>query len=206
MPLWDNGMAGKMLKLNLTLITFINFQVSTNRQPNAISTVDKERSADSLELQMTTYQDTSSTLCELSSFVILLVSNAGISKSQCYRLPKTKSKGWLHRIDLEIKVNTTPSVEWLLCHIKFWNPKLCTPSEEQHCAEWLSYIQACTQGRISIIHTSMHTWTWPDNTLCNLVFSGTRKKQSLCIKCTKSDKARKKKGPATKGLLVVNWA
>ena len=100
-----------MLKLNLTLITFINFQVSTNRQPNAISTVDKERSADSLELQMTTYQDTSSTLCELSSFVILLVSNTGISKSQCYRLPKTKSKEWLHRIDLEIKVNTTPSVE-----------------------------------------------------------------------------------------------
>ena len=88
MPLWDNGRAGKMLKLNLTLITFIHFQVSTNRQPNAISTVDKERSADSLELQMTTYQDTSSTLCELSSFVILLVSNAGISKSQRYRLPQ----------------------------------------------------------------------------------------------------------------------
>ena len=72
-----------------------------HRQPNTISTVDKERSADSLELQMTTYHDTSSTLCEFSSFVMLLVSNAGIWKSQCYRLPKTKSKEWLHRIDLK---------------------------------------------------------------------------------------------------------
>ena len=132
---------------------------------------------------------------------MLLVSNAGISKSQCYRLPKTKSKEWLHRIDLEIKVNTTPSVQWLLCHIKFWNPKLCTPSEEQHCAEWLSYIQACTQGRISITHTSMHTWTWPDNTLCNLVFSSARKKTVLVHKMHQKRQGTQKKGFCYQGAL-----
>ena len=69
-----------------------------------------------------------------------------------------RSCGWCSSIYASRKFrspdNSRSRVSILVCHIKFWNTKICTSSKEHHFLEFLSFIQACTQGSQWRLHSS----------------------------------------------------